>query len=77
MPEYDYRCMECKEVYTVRKAMDDPHPEVCGCGGDLKMLFAKAPRVHYKGSGFYCNDVALDTPVPGYDGPDEDGSFGD
>jgi putative FmdB family regulatory protein len=56
MPLYEYRCLNCNELFEVRqKFSDEPvavHPE---CGGEGKRLLS-TPQLHFKGSGFYITD---------------------
>lgn len=40
MPTYDYRCLDCDEVFEVRHSMDDKCASCENCGGEnVKKLF--------------------------------------
>ena len=57
MPTYEYQCSICKKSYDLRQGFDAAtrHPcEECGKGMAKRVLHA--PRVLFKGSGFYVTD---------------------
>jgi putative FmdB family regulatory protein len=59
MPVYTFRCRKCRKEIEVEHSFAEPHPELCGCGGDLQRVFQK-PHIVYKGAGFYSVDRRLD-----------------
>ena len=62
MAIYEYRCENCKKTIEVTQKMTETpfriHSEIereTKCNGEVKrQLFANG--IHFKGSGFYCND---------------------
>jgi putative FmdB family regulatory protein len=57
MPTYEYKCMECEEVFEVfQKITDEPLKTCQVCGGELKRLISGGIGVIFKGSGFYTTD---------------------
>jgi putative FmdB family regulatory protein len=57
MPTYEYHCPRCKATYDLRQSFsaETTHPcEECGTGTAKRVLHA--PRVVFKGSGFYATD---------------------
>lgn len=57
MPTYDYQCSQCNVVYELRQGFDaeTTHPcEKCGKGTAKRVLHA--PKVVFKGSGWYITD---------------------
>ena len=57
MPTYEYACPKCKKSYDLRESFsaETTHPcQQCGKGVAKRVLHA--PRVHFKGSGFYVTD---------------------
>ncbi len=56
MPNYDYRCTKCGEVFEIYQPITDDaltkHPE---CGGKVNRIFAPVGIV-FKGSGFHKTD---------------------
>lgn len=57
MPTYEYSCSKCKASYELRQGFDAPteHPcEECGKGRARRVLVA--PRIVFKGSGWYATD---------------------
>jgi putative FmdB family regulatory protein len=56
MPLYEYRCLNCNEIFEVRqKFSDEPVATHSACGGQGHRLLS-APQLHFKGSGFYITD---------------------
>ena len=56
MPIYEYQCVACGHVFELWQDFSDPVPEGCPeCGGKIKKII-HAPRVVFKGTGFYSND---------------------
>ncbi|MFT5905602.1 MAG: putative FmdB family regulatory protein [Cryomorphaceae bacterium] len=59
MPNYDYRCEKCEQVFEVFQKMSDAKLTSCikdGCGGAVKRLLGTGSGVIFKGSGFYETD---------------------
>lgn len=59
MPNYDYKCEKCGEVFEVFQKMSDDKLTTCikdGCGGSIKRLLGTGSGVIFKGSGFYETD---------------------
>ena len=57
MPTYEYHCPRCKATYDLQQGFsaETTHPCVeCGKGTAKRVLHA--PRVVFKGSGFYATD---------------------
>lgn len=48
MPNYHYRCTECKEVTILNLSIStDPNePRECQCSGDMKRIIASTPPAH-------------------------------
>ena len=64
MPNYDYRCDECGNVFEVFQKMSDPKLEVCpedSCDGQVKRLLGTGSGLIFKGSGFYETDYRSDS----------------
>ena len=58
MPNYDYKCGKCGEVFEVRqKFSDEPLTVHENCGGAVERLIS-APALQFKGSGWYITDYA-------------------
>ncbi|MEZ7957804.1 MAG: zinc ribbon domain-containing protein [Rubritalea sp.] len=59
MPNYDYRCEKCEQVFEVFQKMSDNKLTTCikdGCSGVVKRLLGAGAGVIFKGSGFYETD---------------------
>lgn len=56
MPTLDFKCEDCKSIFTkLLKKTRDTHP--CpDCGGKGKRLWTGPPAIQFKGPGFYIND---------------------
>ncbi|MEX0683421.1 MAG: FmdB family zinc ribbon protein [Dehalococcoidia bacterium] len=74
MPTYEYGCSKCKAQYELRQGFDAAltHPcEECGKGTAKRILHA--PRVVFKGSGWYVTDSKKSSSAiadtPSTDGP--------
>lgn len=64
MPNYDYRCEKCGNVFEIFQKMSDPKLETCpeqGCNGQVKRLLGTGAGVIFKGSGFYQTDYRSDS----------------
>lgn len=57
MVSYEYKCSECKKVFTVERSMLDKSAVSCPfCeAGDVMKVFSP-PAIIFRGSGFYCKD---------------------
>ena len=56
MPNYGYRCSECKHEFTIFQSMKDDPVKICPeCSGEVKRLMYPVGIV-FKGSGWYIND---------------------
>ena len=59
MPNYDYVCLECENVFEVFQSMKDPHLKRCPdkeCKGKVKRKLGTGAGIIFKGSGFYETD---------------------
>ena len=57
MPSYDYQCAKCKVTYELREGFDAPTTHRCQeCGKGTAKRVLHAPRVVFKGSGWYATD---------------------
>ena len=59
MPNYDYKCDKCDEIFEVFQSMNDPKLTDCpqeNCDGKVKRLLGTGGAVIFKGSGFYQTD---------------------
>lgn len=59
MPNYDYRCQKCDQVFEVFQKMSDDKLTDCpleDCGGSVKRLLGTGGAVIFKGGGFYQTD---------------------
>ena len=55
MPTYDYKCIECDDVFEVTHGMNDTVESCPRCGGRVRRLF-RPVGIIFKGSGFYKTD---------------------
>ena len=57
MPTYEYACSRCKATYELRQGFDAPNTHRCEeCGKGTAKRVLHAPRVVFKGSGWYITD---------------------
>jgi putative FmdB family regulatory protein len=57
MPTYDYHCAKCSSTYELREGFDAPTTHRCQeCGKGTAKRVLHAPRVVFKGSGWYVTD---------------------
>ncbi|HEY5475274.1 MAG TPA: zinc ribbon domain-containing protein [Tepidiformaceae bacterium] len=57
MPTYEYHCPKCEATYELRQGFDAETTQKCiECGKGTAKRVLHAPRVHFKGSGFYVTD---------------------
>lgn len=68
MALYDFECInkECLHKEVVDIPMSDYasgnyiKPVCCMCGNEMRRVISYCPPVHFKGLGFYCNDLAYE-----------------
>lgn len=59
MPTYNYKCENCKEIYSVIQSIkDDPLTTCQNCGGKIQRVISGGMGLIFKGSGFYITDYA-------------------
>ncbi len=57
MPTYEYECNRCKAVYELRQGFDAETTHKCEeCGKGTAKRILHAPKVLFKGSGWYVTD---------------------
>ena len=57
MPTYEYHCPSCKKNYDLQESFSAETTHQCKkCGKGTAKRVLHAPRVHFKGSGFYVTD---------------------
>ena len=57
MPTYEYHCPKCKTSYDLRQGFDAETTHSCeNCGKGIAKRVLHAPKVFFKGSGFYVTD---------------------
>lgn len=57
MPAYDYHCDACGSTYELRQGFDAETSHTCEeCGKGTAKRVLTAPRVVFKGSGWYVTD---------------------
>jgi putative FmdB family regulatory protein len=56
VPNYEYECLKEGNRFELWQAVGSPAPQCPTCGSDTKKVF-HAPRVIFKGSGFYVTDL--------------------
>ncbi|HEX6032519.1 MAG TPA: FmdB family zinc ribbon protein [Tepidiformaceae bacterium] len=57
MPTYEYHCSKCKASYELRQGFDAETSHACEeCGKGVAKRVLHAPRVVFKGSGWYVTD---------------------
>lgn len=64
MPNYDYKCDKCDEIFEVFQSMNDPKLTECpkeNCDGSVKRLLGTGAGIIFKGSGFYQTDYRSDS----------------
>lgn len=61
-PKYEYRCLKCKQLFTIEMSYSDFNKtrKIISCpkcgSNNYQRLIQSAPEVHYKGFGFYNTD---------------------
>ena len=62
MPTYEYKCLDCDEVFEEFQKITDPPIKKCRlCGGDVKRLISGGSGLLFKGTGFYITDYRSDS----------------
>ena len=57
MPTYEYHCSSCNSTYELRQGFDAATEHLCEeCKKGTAKRVLHAPRVLFKGSGFYVTD---------------------
>ena len=56
MPNYEYKCVACEHIFELWQEVGAVAPPCPECGSEVKKVF-HAPRVIFKGSGFYVTDL--------------------
>jgi putative FmdB family regulatory protein len=73
MPTYEYGCSKCKAQYELRQGFDAALTHKCEeCGKGIAKRILHAPRVVFKGSGWYVTDSKKSKSAIS-DGPSSDG----
>ena len=64
MPLYAYRCTQCGHKFEkIQNFSAEPETECPKCQGVLERPLT-APRLHFKGAGWYVNDYAAKSSEP-------------
>ena len=57
MPTYEYHCSKCSSNYELRESFEAPTTHTCEeCGKGVAKRVLSAPRIVFKGSGWYVTD---------------------
>ncbi|MCP4849530.1 MAG: zinc ribbon domain-containing protein [Verrucomicrobiaceae bacterium] len=59
MPNYDYQCEKCGNIFEVFQSMNDKKLTKCpdaSCRGQVSRLLGTGAGIIFKGSGFYGTD---------------------
>lgn len=57
MPTYEYHCPSCKATYELRQGFEAETTHICEeCGKGTAKRVLHAPKVVFKGSGWYVTD---------------------
>ncbi len=60
MPTYEYKCMDCGNLFEKFQRITEPALEVCpDCGGTVKRLIGVGAGTIFKGNGFYHTDYKM------------------
>jgi putative FmdB family regulatory protein len=74
LPLYAYRCTQCGHCFEKIQNFNSEQELVCPkCQGVLERPLT-APRLHFKGAGWYVNDYAPKSSAPASDSGPESGS---
>ncbi len=55
MPTYEYKCLDCSDVFETVHGMNESVESCPSCGGKVRRLFHPVGII-FKGSGFYKTD---------------------
>ena len=55
MPNYEFQCVKCKEIFEDTVPVGQRTHKCPHCGGKAKKLISTVGII-FKGSGFYCTD---------------------
>ena len=70
MPTYEYKYQKCGHAFEKFQSMKDKPLSKCPeCNGRVQRLIGGGAGVIFKGSGFYANDYAKNSPACGRDRP--------
>jgi putative FmdB family regulatory protein len=68
LPLYAYRCTQCGHSFEKIQSFSDEEEQVCPqCGGKLERPLT-APRLQFKGAGWYVTDYASKGSAPAAEG---------
>jgi len=56
VPNYEYRCTSCENVFEIWQEVGSSPPPCPECGSEVKKVFHPV-RTIFKGSGFYVTDL--------------------
>ena len=59
MPNYEYKCKTCEHRFEIWQPVGEAAPPCTECGAEVKKVL-HAPKLHFKGSGFYVTDLAAE-----------------
>jgi putative FmdB family regulatory protein len=72
MPTYDYRCGSCEARYELRESFSAPSSHTCEkCGKGTAKRVLTAPRIVFKGSGWYVTDSRNKSSATADSGPSD------
>jgi putative FmdB family regulatory protein len=72
LPLYAYRCTQCGHSFEKIQSFSDEPEQVCPrCGGKLERPLT-APRLQFKGAGWYVNDYAPKSAAPAAEGASQE-----
>ncbi len=76
MPTYEYQCQACDAVYELQQSFSAESTHTCEkCGNGIAKRVLHAPRVVFKGSGWYITDSRkADTAIADNDSSDSGAS---
>ena len=56
MPNYEYECTQCAHRFEIWQPVGEAAPACEQCQSEVRKIF-HAPRIIFKGSGFYLTDL--------------------
>jgi len=60
MPTYDYKCLECGNLFEqFQRITEEPLKKCPQCNGNVKRLIGTGSGPIFKGSGFYHTDYKM------------------